>query len=571
MLKFLVLNLLFFNTTFQDLDKEISALKDSLLFYKNSNPEKALSYGFEALAIGDYYSPTGELVSVNTLIGELLALQNLDAEALQFYNESLRLFEAIPRHKRIEKRIELPPWVLVNIGNIYYGNRKFDKAKEKYLLAKENFEKVTNEKMRLYGMSTINDNLALIALSKDDYDTAESFLRNSYAIRKEIGKAEDLIYSNLLLMQLFTRKGDFFICNDLFLTIENIYQKEKDRLDQLTLEKSYLQRNYAFAYQIMGKLFGLENKHKATLDYFLKARDLLIYFPAELPKLNASIAEIYLKMNRPDLALERAQANLGLIKGNYYRTEKQRNFKVLEKIYRQKKDNNNLIKIKDSLLSLASFGQALAIGDKFNELENNILLSKKRSELNENRIRYNTYLFILIIGATILLFSLISLRLNFNLQKGKAEQAITEKLIIENDLKHKKIELINKSNFIAQRNQNLNYLLDSIDQTKANEDLTLHFKEKINMLLKSQSVNDRFEKQFEEVYPGFFRNLVTTSDKLTQLDLRLCAYLKMNQTTQEIAQLTGASIRTIESQKYRLKKKLNIEKRDNLIHFIQRI
>ena len=98
---------------------------------------------------------------------------------------------------------------------------------------------------------------------------------------------------------------------------------------------------------------------------------------------------------------------------------------------------------------MASFGAVLNLGDKFNELESNILLAKKRTELNESKIMYNIYLFILIIGSTILLFSLFSLRLNFNLQKEKAEKISAEKKYIESKLEHKRIELINKSNYIT--------------------------------------------------------------------------------------------------------------------------
>ena len=92
------------------------------------------------------------------------------------------------------------------------------------------------------------------------------------------------------------------------------------------------------------------------------------------------------------------------------------------------------------------------------DLETGIFLFKKKSELNESQIKYNTYLFILIICFIILTFSLVSLRLNYNLEKEKSEKILNQKIIVENDLNHKKLELLNKSNFISQRNKNLNYL-----------------------------------------------------------------------------------------------------------------
>ena len=63
---------------------------------------------------------------------------------------------------------------------------------------------------------------------------------------------------------------------------------------------------------------------------------------------------------------------------------------------------------------------------------------------------------------------------------------------------------------------------------------------------------------------NFFKTLVNRYGKLSQTDLRLCAYIKMNQTSNQIAQITGVSIRTVETQRYRLGKKLNLGKSDDL-------
>ena len=320
----------------------------------------------------------------------------------------------------------------------------------------------------------------------------------------------------------------------------------------------------------MGDYYKTKENYIAAIDYYKQASNLLERFPVELPKLQVNIAESYLALNDMEKAMSSAQNNLIEIRGNFFAEEKKRNFLVLESIYEHNSDNINLIKVKDSLIKIVSFGSTLNLGDKFNELESNILLSKKRSELNESKIKYNTYLFILIIGSTILLFSLISLRLNFNLQKEKSEKIISEKKYIEASLEHKKMELVNKSNYISQRNKNLNYILESVDKVdiSSKNDSTSIIKEKIALILKSENINNRFEKQFEEVYPGFFKDLIAKSSHLSQNDLRLCAYLKMNQGTNEIAQLSGVSIRTVESQKYRLKKKLNLSKEENLVHFL---
>ena len=575
-IKFILSIFLTVNTNLfqEDLEKKISRYSDSLMLYKNSDPDKAIAFGFEVLNIADYNNPTVQLLSVNTQVGEILASRNLDAEALGFYDESLKLFQAISREERKEKEVNLPPWVLLNIGNIYFSNKNFKRAEDFYRDALDNFSLYQNQQEKDYGFSTVYDNLAMIELNKSNYDQAEIFYLKAYEIRKDNNKIEDLMYSNVGLMTLHMKKNDLFKINTYFSEIQKLFDEGKITKEKDELPKSYLMRNYAYSFTLMGKYYHLQENYQVAIDYYSKALELLGKFPADLPVIESNIAECYLKLNKLNKALSLAQNNLSKIKGNLFPNEKKRNFKILEEVYSKRKDYTNLIRIKDSLLSQASFGSVFKIVDKFNELESNLLLTQKRSELIQNKIQYNTYLYILIIGATILFFSLVSLRLNFNLQKEKTEKTQNEKKMLENELNHKKIQLINKSNYITQRNKNLNYLLDTIEKnklSKTSQDPTKLIQDKIKMILNSEKINNRFEQQFEEVYPDFFKNLILIESKLTQQDLKLCAYLKMNQNTQEIAQLTGSSIRTVESQKYRLKKKLSLKKNNNLINFLHSI
>lgn len=567
-----IIILFFFNICFGQLDlsQEIVSLKDSILFYKDISPDKAINFGFEVLKIADYSSPDLNLVSINSLIGQILTERNHDAEAIRFFSDALRLFETVPIKDRIEKEINFPAWVLVNIGNIYYKNKNFLKAEEKYLQALENFKLYKNITNQRIGICAVNDNLALIAFQKQEFELVESYYQESYSIRKQTNRLDDILYSNLGFLRLNLKRDNLFIINSVISEIEGIYIKGKGFLAEDELKTSNLNRNYAYSFSMMGEYYKKKKKFKVALDFFNKSKNLLEKFPAEWPRINASIAECYLGLNELNTAIKTAEENLFKIKNSFYISEKKRNFKVLEKVFENQNDNQNLLRIKDSLIAFSSLANFTIIGNKFNKLESDILLSKNRSELNESKIRYNTYLFILIIGSIILFFSLISIRLNYNLEREKSKKIFNEKIIVEKDLNHKKVELLNKSNFIAERNKSLNYLLETVDnpnntKTFSSDDI----KQKIKVILKHENRNDRFEKHFEDVYPGFFKSLIAISkSNLTQNDLRLCAYLKMNQGTDEISQLTGVSVRTVESKKYRLKKKLSFNKDQSLITFI---
>ena len=556
----------------QDLNQEINSLRDSVLLYRYSDPDKAIDFGFEVIEIADFSNPINTLVGVHSQIGEILYYRGLYADAIGFYNESIKLFEAIPIESRNEKKISLPPWILVNIGNVYYINNDFKNATIKYNEALLNFKLFDNIKNKNFGISTVYDNLGSIAELENDFELSIEYYSKAYEIRKENNKIEDLLVSEMHLMTVNMSQHNMFNVNKHFIEIEKLYNQEKNNYLYDDFSKSFTTRNYGYAYKHMGSYYLKAEKYEVANEFFVKAQELLTDFPYELPSLQSKIAECYLGLKNYEKAIASANHNINLIKLNLFNKSKINNYKILEKIYYEKGDLNNLIKVKDSILLISKSGYDLNISNKMSDLETNIVLSKKRSEINKSRIMYNTYLFILIICFIILAFSLVSLRLNFNLEKEKSKKILNEKIIVENDLNHKKVELLNKSNFISQRNENLNYLLESVDYIESNtSNSSIKIKQKIKDLLRTENLNDRFEKHFEDVYPGFFKSLIRYSSKLTQNDLRFCAYLKMNQSTDEIAKLTSTSIRTVESKKYRVKKKFKIGKDQSLTGFIHSI
>ena len=553
----------------QDYNKEINSLRDSVLVYKDSDPDKALTFGFEALKIADLSNPIPSLIGIHSQIGEILYYRGLYADAISFYNEALTLSEAVPLEFRVEKKTFLPPWILVNIGNVYFINKDYEKANLKYNEALLNFKLFENIKNKNFGISTVYDNLGLIAEMEDDFELSTEYYSKAYEIRKKNNKIEDLLYSEINLMKINMKQQKMFNVNKHFVEIEKLYNQEKNNYLGDNFSKTYTTRNYGYAYKKMGDFYLKAKKHEVAKQYFEKSQELLSDYPSELPSLQSKIAECYYGLENYTKATAFAKQNIKLIKLNLYNKSKLNNYKILEKIYHEKGDFNNLIKIKDSLLLITKGEYDLNVGNKMIDLETNIVLSKNRSEINQNRIMYNTYLFILIICFIILAFSLVSLRLNFNLEKLKSKKILNEKVLVENDLNHKKVELLNKSNFISQRNENLHYLLESVEDNESNS--SHQIKRRIKDLLRTENLNDRFEKHFEDVYPGFFKALIKYSNKLTQNDLRFCAYLKMNHGTDEIAKLTCVSIRTVESKKYRVKKKLNIQKGQSLTGFIHSI
>lgn len=93
-----------------------------------------------------------------------------------------------------------------------------------------------------------------------------------------------------------------------------------------------------------------------------------------------------------------------------------------------------------------------------------------------------------------------------------------------------------------------------------------------DLVLSLQHFNDKplgddFRVYFDEVHPGFLMRL-SQKHGLSKADLRLCAYLHLGMTTKEIAALTFKEVRSIESARNRLRKKLDLPPETNLQQYL---
>ncbi len=90
----------------------------------------------------------------------------------------------------------------------------------------------------------------------------------------------------------------------------------------------------------------------------------------------------------------------------------------------------------------------------------------------------------------------------------------------------------------------------------------------ISSLLSDQDSHDEFKRLFENIDPNFFKKLTRINPKLTTLDLKHCAYIKLNLDNYEISQLLNVEIKSIQMTRYRIRKKLNLKENQSLREFI---
>jgi ligand-binding sensor domain-containing protein/DNA-binding CsgD family transcriptional regulator len=82
---------------------------------------------------------------------------------------------------------------------------------------------------------------------------------------------------------------------------------------------------------------------------------------------------------------------------------------------------------------------------------------------------------------------------------------------------------------------------------------------------------EQFSIHFDKVHTDFLGRLRQHYPQLTPKDQRLCAFLRLNLSSKEIAPLLNISIRGVEISRYRLRKKLGLETEVNLVDFLMGI
>lgn len=168
-------------------------------------------------------------------------------------------------------------------------------------------------------------------------------------------------------------------------------------------------------------------------------------------------------------------------------------------------------------------------------------------------------------------------------KESRAQEANERELIklrnekLQAELSFKSSELASSTMSIIKKNEFLIDVKEILRNQK--EQLGTRFPDKyydtlvqkIDDNMSSQDDWKVFEANFERAHEQFMKTLQDNYDDLTPSDLRLCAFLRMNLSSKEIAPLLGISVRGVENHRYRLRKKFNLDADSNLTEFILRL
>ncbi|SHM53487.1 tetratricopeptide repeat protein [Flavobacterium saccharophilum] len=323
-------------------------------------------------------------------------------------------------------------------------------------------------------------------------------------------------------------------------------------LNNLYLSKNYFEQNdpsyLIIIYSLLGNTYKLKGEYAKSEEYFEKSISLSDKFHSHMN---------YKLMNHDTLA--KIYASTNDYKNAYKHSSK--STELNNRIFgRRSKNNEHLFEINDKYRLQKEKEEKQLREQRLIQLE------------NDEKINFLKLILLSVVIISLIIYGYLLLR-NIRRKHLLEKKSLAEKQEIElkkNDeiieLKNKELtsstlQLIEKEEFIDNLKQNLSSNRDKLDPQAINN---------ILKTIQSSSAGNwkEFEARFTAVNQSFYTNLKEKYPELGQTDLKICALVKLNLSSKDMASLLGISFESVHTSRYRLRKKFNLTRNENLNDFI---
>jgi tetratricopeptide (TPR) repeat protein len=517
-------------------------------YYRKSLYKDALQYYSDALIIREQLKDSAGLASsynqlamVNTTLGNL-------ATSLEKLNQALTI------------RLKLKDTIGIaqtysNIAINYFEQENFQQSVNYYLKALNGFVQIKNTR----GIAETQNNLGQAYVKLEKYDEAIQMFDEAIELFEDLGHKKGVV-------SVFTSLGWInYFTGDLYKAQRNAYHalRENISMNDLGGEMEVL--------FLLGKIeLESQNSDKA-ISYFKDAEKVALLLNARkfLKDISFELAMIYEKNNNYLLS-------------NQYLWQ-----------YTQMKDSllneERILQIENLNASLEFIKNQEEIGHKNQQIS----ILKQQHLIQQQRL----YIGLLSVSVIIVLAIIFVLRNRYNQQKkqellvvenlkSESEKALFQEQLIRKELEQEKMlnniayknqELQNFALHIVEKNELLQNIKNEIEKLKTqekNEEKSKIIKDllmKINQNLNVEKDVSLFNQHIEQLHADFFIHLADKFPFLTDSEKKLCAYLRMNLTSKDISAILNISPKSVDMNRYRLRKKLNMDSDTNLNGFLAQL
>ena len=477
------------------------------LSYLTGNLADASDYFYRALRLAD---------DMNNMNLKTLILMNLSNVHLKQKNhiKSIEYLEQALVYRRATGNRKGESDILLNLGNAYQDLGDPDKAFGYYIQTLRIKEELGDD---LRGLMRVYNNLGVIARDRGEDSTAIAYYGRTLEIARQLNDryGEALALSNLGSRMMANNNPAALplLLESLQITHEIGHKKQKlstyDNLQQYYSKFGDFKQAYFYALHYQALYDSIYNEESAA-----KIIELQTQYDTEMKeKENQILRErerIQMLRNRLLILLLLIFAFLALSLYILLRL-KRKSLRQSKQLFEKEIELRNLEREKSEKEN-QHLQEVVFAEEQINKLQRRQLDEKNR-ELTASTMH--------VINKNEVLSNIRQLAVKMQNGESKDKEALIQQLIREVD---------NNINFDEQWEQ--------------------------------------VKKHFESVHSGFFERLIERYPTLTQNDLKLCAYLRMNLSSKDISQMLNISIDSVVTKRYRLRKKLRLENDENLITFL---
>jgi len=474
-----------------------------------------------------YYTKLNEqkhLCDVLIIRGNIHYVKGNFPEAMQDYSDALHIAKQINYNNKL-------PFCYNNLGTISFGQKEYKQSLDYFILALSLFEKKNDS----LNMALALNNIGSIYLEFNSFQIAKQYSEKAEIVYEKLGDKDGIAQSMTKLAEIHLRNKQADSALTYLNKSLNLYQNVE--FDYRGPKSLWLVRIYL----LMGETYIYKKEWEKAIISLMTGYQIAF----QTSQISAMMKTAHLISNSYD--------GLHQIDSSY------KYFKIFKNYSDSILNEDNIRKI--AQIDFQSKLDQRAIEKKLDDSK------KLAQEKRKNLIYMLVFIF--------LIFVIIFFILLYQLEKTKKARIDTERMKLKQDIEYKNKELtthmlylLKKNEFILSISEKLKKIIPSIKiQNKQ------AIAEIVNELEAGSSEESwkEFEIRFQQVYTSFFDNLNKKHPDLSPNELRICAFLKLNMTTKDISSITYQSTKSIEMARFRLRKKMKLDKDEQLISYLKRI
>ena len=555
-------------------ENRFDKLIDLAKSYMETNPEFAFNCAYKADEIANQTNDKKKQAYSKITIGDIFNINNFYSLSVSYYEKAIKELLSINDYSTINK-------IYIKIAKLYQNNEIESKWSIKAMENALNYAKMTNNQNIII---ETNIEYAEIQLSQKNHN--EALKHYSKVLEHEINDNTVYAIAKTLTSIANINASEKEYAKALVLADSSLKLTKEKKLDLLTINN----------YGLKGYVFDSLMMFDSAKLYYQKAADLAF----SIEKFDECSSYMH---------------KIGLLNMNHNKiNEAITVFKILsdstEKFKMYDYCNNAFYQLSQCHALLENYEEAYRLLNKYdiyNTIADNLSHEKKIKDINTNYLlalnvnevkakeiesenirNYKNKIIILTFSTIIILTSLIVIMILFtknkylhhrSMETSYEQQLKIDKMeneLMEMQLKNSKESLINLAlhfksyiEYINPLKAKLKEALDAPESEQKGKFKNIYMDLQNNNSLFNNTEN--LHKQINEIYKDFIDRLEQKYPTLTKSEKRLCTMLYINMSSKEIAVISNTTIRSVETSRYRLRKKFDLTRDEDMVDFLRSI